>query len=126
MIVVFFVSGESQVAVPDVGLSLDKFAHFAVFGVLATSLVRLPFFTSRGWKGAFEAAAIAVLYGGFDEVRQSFTPGRAVELADWVADTLGAVAAVILYRGFRPFRDLLEWSVQEFRLKSDRGSDKGE
>ena len=31
----------------------------------------------------------ASLYGASDEFHQSFVPGRHVEIADWLADTLG-------------------------------------
>ncbi len=58
------------------------------------------------------AALIASLYGGFDEVRQSFTPGRSVELADWLADTLGAWVAVLVYARWHSYRRLLEWKAR--------------
>jgi VanZ family protein len=47
-------------------------------------------------------------YGVFDEFRQSFTPGRSVEIADWVADTAGAVVAASLYAFVPAWRSLLE------------------
>jgi VanZ family protein len=39
---------------------------------------------------------IASLYGASDELHQSFIPGRSPEIGDWVADTLGALIAVLL------------------------------
>jgi VanZ family protein len=105
---VFFASGRSQIASPGWGLSVDKLAHFAVFGALATSLIRLPALSRRGWRGAVAALLITSLYGGLDEWRQSFTPGRSVEWGDWLADTLGAATAVLLYRGWNGYRQLLE------------------
>lgn len=109
--VVFFVSGRSDLAVPPVGFSLDKVAHAVVFGVLATSIVRLPAFRRRGWRGAGAAVLISLLYGGLDEFRQSFTPGRSVEMLDLAADGAGAVTAACLYQGNTWYRNLLEWTV---------------
>ena len=110
MFSVFLVSGQSQVATPDFGITLDKVGHFAVFGALATSILRLDWFLSRGWKGAFLAAFLVMGYGAFDEARQTLTPGRTVEVADWIADALGAVTAVMLYRGVPAYRRMLEWT----------------
>lgn len=107
---VFFVSGRSAIATPDVGFSLDKIAHVVVFGVLATSFVRLPFFQDRGWRGAWLAMGLTILYGVLDEFRQSFTPGRVVEFYDVIADTAGAFLAVVLYQGSQRYRAFLEWS----------------
>jgi VanZ family protein len=37
------------------------------------------------------------LYGASDEVHQSFVPGRAADPLDWVADSAGAVAGVLVF-----------------------------
>lgn len=108
---IFVLSGASRLATPDFGfaISKDKVAHFLVFGLLATSILRTPKLNGWAWKGAFTAALMTSAYGGFDEFRQSLTPGRSVEVADWVADTLGAVVAVIVYTKWHAYRRLLEW-----------------
>jgi VanZ family protein len=62
---------------------------------------------ARAWR-----AAVAVsLFGLCDEWRQSFTPGRFVEFADWVADTVGALVAVFVYQTWPAYRRLLEWRL---------------
>ena len=111
MACLFFVSGQSELANPAPGLSLDKLAHFAVFGALATAWIRLPALQRRGQRGAWIAFALAAFYGIADECRQSFTPGRSVEVADAVADALGALTAVLFYRGWPGYRRLLEKRV---------------
>ena len=108
--VLFFVSGQTHVAAPSFSFSPDKIAHLIVFGMLGTSLIRLPCFRDRGWSGALAAASLATLYGVMDEIRQSFTPGRSVEMLDAIADALGAFIAVFLYQGFEGYRAFLEWS----------------
>lgn len=110
---IFTLSGSSQIAVPDIELSFskDKLAHFLVFGLLTTSILRIPYFKKRGWRGALYAALIVIGFGAIDEFRQSFTPGRSVEFADWIADTLGAIVAAIAYRCIHPYRQILEFRV---------------
>jgi len=95
-------SGRSQVAGPPV-VNIDKLVHFMVFGLLATTVVR-----SLGIKRFRMAILTVSLFGVADEFRQSFTPGRFVEFADWVADTAGAFTAVSLYVYWPLYRRLLE------------------
>jgi VanZ family protein len=120
----FVVSGQTQVATPP-GFSFhpDKIGHFAVFGTLATSLVRLPEFRTLRARGALLAFLIATLYGGLDEWRQSFTPGRYVEFDDWLADTLGALTAVLLYTRCTPWRTLLELPVLPPQMSQGKSTD---
>lgn len=99
---VVIASGRGQVAGPDI-VNFDKVAHFGVFGLLATLVVRAP-----GLRHAWVAVFAVSLFGISDEFRQSFTPGRFVEIADWVADTLGALTAVLAYVFWPAYRRLLE------------------
>lgn len=110
MLCIFSASSSSELAIPDPGFefSKDKVGHFLVFGLLATLLIRLPPLTKSRRKGAIAAALMAIAFGAVDEWRQSFTPGRSVELADWIADSLGAITAIVLYRRCRLYRWLLE------------------
>ncbi len=110
---IFTLSGTSNIAVPSVETPFpkDKLAHFLVFGLLATAILRIPYLRERGWRGVIIAIILTSLYGGLDEWRQSFTPGRFVEFADWVANTLGAIVAATLYHRLRPYRQLLEHKV---------------
>lgn len=114
---VFVVSGQSEVATPSIDLPrLDLLAHFAVFGALATSIIRIPAVYNRGWKGAVFAVLATSAYGGLDEWRQSFTPGRFMQFDDWIADTLGAITAVLLYTRCALWRRVLETSCHRDAL----------
>lgn len=96
-------SGRSAVAAPDI-VGIDKVTHFLVFDLLGTLVVRNGFPPRRAW-----IAVLAVsIFGLTDEWHQSFTPGRSVEVADWVADTLGAAVAVACYAGWPAYQRLLE------------------
>ncbi|MEM8868178.1 MAG: VanZ family protein [Verrucomicrobiota bacterium] len=117
MVAIFFASGQTDLAAPQTmfPLSQDKIFHFLVFGLLATAVLRIPELQTKGWIGALIAALIVSTYGGLDEYRQSLTPGRSVELADWIADTLGAITAVIVYQKSTWYRNFLEFRVQKSR-----------
>jgi hypothetical protein len=105
---VIFASGQSHVAGSGWFIGIDKLSHFAVFGLLATLVLRAPGpCQARAWR----AAAAVSLFGLCDEWRQSFTPGRFVEFADWVADTVGALVAVFVYQTWPAYRRLLEFRL---------------
>ena len=101
-------SGEQSPPTPGFIPSFDKLAHFCVFGLLATLLFRLVPPTSRTARIAILVILAVSLFGLSDEIHQSFTPGRFVEFADWVADTLGATVAVLAYWKWDAYRNLLE------------------
>lgn len=110
---IFFASGQSEVAGPGI-VGTDKVAHFFVFGAVATGAVRL---VARG-RAIWVVLGVS-LYGVCDEWRQSFTAGRSVEFADWVADTLGALTAVCAYVFWPLYRRILETPLR-FRRKKPR------
>ena len=88
-----------------------------MFGLLATSILRIPRLRGLGWRGVVLAVLITMTYGGLDELRQSLTPGRSVEFADWIADCLGAIVATTLYHLDSPYRRVLEWRIS---VKKDK------
>lgn len=92
---------------------LDKMVHFAVYGLLATLVCR----NGAGWRAAAGAWLIVAAFGATDEWHQSFVPGRSVELADWLADTLGAALAVCLYAGVERYRRVLERDLWQPRVE---------
>lgn len=105
------ITWESVSAIPSVGpawLSFDKLAHFGVFGLLATTIARLE--PARRWPllGPLWAIILVSVYGMGIEFLQSLTPMRSMDYDDWVADTLGAALAVVLYLRWTWYRRLLE------------------
>ncbi|MBL9189386.1 MAG: VanZ family protein [Opitutaceae bacterium] len=103
--VIFYASSRSHVPAPGLTRVDDKIGHFAAYGLLASLLCRA---LGGSWRGALIALLLASAYGASDEWHQSFVPGRHSDIADWVADTLGAAVAVVLYAGFGRYRRLLE------------------
>ncbi len=105
--IIFAISSQPTLPV-SLGSGRDKLAHFAayaVFGVLAGRA--LP--PRRGF--ALLAVLLGAAYGASDEIHQHFVPGRTVELADWLADSLGVIAGVSLHR--------FQWRMRGARRSSD-------
>ncbi|TVR45219.1 MAG: VanZ family protein [Puniceicoccaceae bacterium] len=86
----------------------DKLAHFLVFGLLGTLVYRSLWHGRPGPAPILAALVLTSLFGAFDEWHQSFIPGRSAEVADWIADTLGAAVAILAYRFWPAYRTLLE------------------
>lgn len=112
MACISYASGQSSLATPELNfiLPIDKVGHFLIFGLLATFVVRIPKMYLSGWRGALASALIVFAYGAVDEWRQSYTPGRSVEIYDFVADALGASIAVLAYTIMPTYRSCLEWT----------------
>lgn len=76
----------------------DKGIHFIEFAVLCYLICWAQQATERRFKAIIWLAVLMTsAYGAFDEYHQRFTPERTPEVADWLADTLGAVAAGFLW-----------------------------
>lgn len=77
----------------------DKVVHAVIFGILSCLL-----FTALYKSGASAGAALILaivltsLYGVTDEWHQSMVAGRTTDIYDWVADTIGAMSAFILFQ----------------------------
>ena len=111
---IFIASGSQHLATPKIYIpySPDKLLHFLIFGLLATVILRTRKLKQLRLRDLIISIVIVSVYGVFDEIRQSFTPGRSIEIGDWIADTVGAIAAVILYCQWKGYRHLLERRVQ--------------
>jgi len=119
-------SGNTPAQIPGSFVGFDKVAHFCVFGLLATFVLRTgAVWRRRGWRG-WIALAVVSAFGATDEWHQSFTPGRAVEFADWIADTSGAALAVTLYLHWNWYRRLLETPLRLRHRKSELVDDAAE
>ena len=101
---IFIASSRPYVASPGITRIDDKLSHFAVYGLLGTLVCRL----GPGRRAAIRALILVSAYGASDEWHQSFVPGRASEVEDWIADTLGGAVAVSLYVWWSWYRHLLE------------------
>ena len=71
----------------------DKLQHFAAYGTLSV----LAGLTTRSWRQALLYAALLAIAGYGLEIAQTYV-GRSYDLADALANTLGALAGFIASR----------------------------
>lgn len=95
----------------------DKGVHFLEYGALCFFIAHAVTVTwpGRGLSGLATAVVATVALGLLDELHQSFVPGRASDLVDLIADTIGALAAAFCYGA------LMYW-YQSSRRQRDRPS----
>jgi VanZ family protein len=78
--------------------NVDKLVHGLLYGIegfLLSFAVVWPDSRFSWWRPATIAAALAV-WGTIDEIHQAFIPGRMMEGADVVVDTLGGFLGALL------------------------------
>ncbi len=119
MTIIFIQSSIASIKIPDIEFDLaDKIAHFIMFGFLGI-------LTARGLKNSqnirikknymFLTICICVLYGASDEVHQYFVPGRHASWGDWIADILGVIAFVFIYKWYSNYQSLKKKKLSENR-----------
>jgi VanZ family protein len=102
MIAIFTLSGISNEDLPDLTFHVwDKFLHFIAFGVLGILIYRS--FSNTNWGFIAKNATIlsillSIIYGACDEFHQYYVPGRFASFSDWIADMIGAIFFILLYR----------------------------
>jgi len=95
---IYWLSDQSSLATPMLFAHQDKLFHAGAYFLLAV-------FTLRAFRHGITSSPILLisslvfcsLYGFSDEWHQSFVPGRMSDIADWMADTLGAGLFLGLY-----------------------------
>ena len=111
MVLIFVLSSMSGLGPVPGGVD-DSVAHALEYAVLAALLLRG--LAGARWRGVRVRAAgmavlLATLYGVTDEAHQRFVPGRMADIADLIADAVGATAAagliwawsIVTVRGYR-------------------------
>jgi VanZ family protein len=80
---------------------VDKVLHFVAYGIMGILFYRA--YQTLRIKNNIQMLMLlsvvsASLYGISDEIHQSFVPFREAEVADVIADMLGAASGVLLYQ----------------------------
>ena len=101
MIVIFIQSSIPYLSTPDLGFKLhDKLAHIVEFGIFGLLLFRAFFFSKssllKKWSHQF-TIGIGVIYAIFDEIHQSWVPGRAADKYDVIADIVGLIFVTVIF-----------------------------
>ena len=77
----------------------DRIAHALEYGLFSFLLFRACLVTPGRWLERhfyFVVIALSVLYGGSDEIHQSFIPGRMMSVSDFLFDTFGSITTVVI------------------------------
>ena len=82
---------EPRFALAIVNATWDKFVHFTYFGTMAFFL-----WVAAGKRYDIAVWVIVIFVGAADETHQAYVPGRSSDIRDWLADGLGAAAALIV------------------------------
>lgn len=84
------------------GLAVDKVVHTLLFLLCA-------FLSCRAWYITLKYSNIMLyllLFAGFTELFQAIVPGRSMSLGDVVADMIGIVAGISIWRGCQRSRTI--------------------
>ena len=105
MTAIFIASSISNIGTLPGGIS-DKTGHFIGYALLGILIARA--LAGARWARLTTGVALVALvwssvYGATDEFHQLFVPGRTCDVNDWIADTLGAAAAIVLVRALAIF-----------------------
>ena len=92
----------------------DKLAHYVGYAGLAF-LISM-FWSSRwriSWRAILIILALCMTYGALDELSQMLVPGRSAEVADWVADSVGALSGIAIFLAARiMFKNVMQSEEQ--------------
>jgi VanZ family protein len=89
---IFFLSSQSDLTLPEEIPASDKFAHLVEYGVLGWLWARAVIYERPGWSAmaiVLSALAFAGGYGLSDEWHQFYVPGRFADLLDAIVDACG-------------------------------------
>jgi VanZ family protein len=100
-VLIYFQSGRpSPEMIPEIP-HIDKLLHFGAYAILAVLFFRT--FESLPMNNSLKVVMIlgiisSALYGITDEIHQHYVPYRDSDILDAVADTLGSITGVFVYR----------------------------
>lgn len=99
---IFVASSLPASELPQIGFpGVDKLEHGLAYAALGAAVAR-ALGGPPSWLGRWGlAAALAIGYGVSDEVHQLFVPGRRFDVADLLADAVGATIGAAAYLWFR-------------------------
>jgi len=97
---IFYLSSLSRIASPNLFHFQDKFIHAIAYAALSFFLAGAlqNIWLKEGRKKLLITCLIVILYGITDEWHQYYTPGRHADIYDVIADAVGAVLGVWLFR----------------------------
>jgi VanZ family protein len=105
LLIIFAESSMPAEFYPQVDIfNADKILHICIYGLLGLlcyiSLIHVKSTNTFSENPLTWTLIITSLYGASDELHQWFVPNRSCEFWDWLADAIGAIAAVLIIKYF--------------------------
>jgi VanZ family protein len=98
---IYWLSDQPTLPMPMLFPHQDKLHHAIAYFIMAVLTWRnLKPIIKRPYLLIFLSVFFCSLYGLSDEWHQSFVEGRHADIIDWLADTVGALLAILLLHGF--------------------------
>lgn len=108
-------SSRSGSTAPIIALSWrDKVDHFCVYALLATLVFQALPSKLQGTARWLSAFLLVSAFGIWDETIQHFNPARTGDPLDWLADSMGALTAVIICSASPLAQRLATWNPFDF------------
>jgi len=93
---IFWLSSQSALPAPMLFEHQDKLHHLGAYFIMGVLAWRFFNDYAQNQKSMFMMSLVfCSLYGISDEIHQSYVPDRDADVFDWLADTLGALIALI-------------------------------
>jgi VanZ family protein len=98
-VLIFTVSSIPSLRAPDIGFQWqDKLGHFIEYFILAVLCARAVAVRNHTPRSLFTVSLIMLLsFAAVDEIHQFLIPGRVPDFMDFISDTSGILAGLILY-----------------------------
>ena len=92
----------------------DKLAHYVGYAGLAFLISVFWSIRRRiSWRAILVILVLCMAYGVLDELSQMLVPGRSAQVADWVADSVGALSGIAVFLALRMmFKNVVQWEEQ--------------
>ena len=85
--------------VPSVGIpNIDKLVHLGMFGTLALCYYGEYVFRYKKLPKFLGAWIVMEIYALSTEIMQLFVQGRSCDVIDWIADSIGILGAIYVFR----------------------------
>ena len=98
MVLIFILSAQSSIHIPDLFFQQDKALHSLLFGTLGFfwALLLMSDGSRPTLWHVLMVGLLVMGYGGLDEFHQSFVPGRTPDILDLAADACGGLISALL------------------------------
>jgi VanZ family protein len=103
MLLIFCISSSSKISAPDFGFQpQDKLYHFLFYTIFGYLIGRAFYYQKKSPFLHINYFVLGIIFGAVyalsDEFHQNFVIGRVMSIGDFIADTLGVIAGIFIYK----------------------------